>query len=161
MNIQGKNTKLRSLTCRLMIFLCIHVAFAAFTVSAETENQPVGDAKKKPAIIHINAADSFKKEVLEKPGVTVVNFHATWCPACVKFKPVLKEAADKREKGLNFVQIDVDKAMELAAIHKVEYLPTTLVFKEGKEQERIVGAASKKELTRVMKKVCKLKLAAK
>ena len=150
-----KNTVLNKLLCTLLIAVCFCIALAVQPTSAESENKEIDKPKEKPLYLNVETQEAFKKEVLKKPVMSVVYFHAKWCGACKQYGPVFEDVARKKRKDLHFVKIDVDKAKNIAADYKIEYLPTTIIFKDGKEQNRIVGAASEKDLNKAMKKVSK------
>ena len=72
-------------------------------------------------------------------GRTFVEFSATWCGYCQQMKTTLNSLSDKLE-GVNVQIVDVDEEMELAKQYKVRSLPTLILFKDGEEVDRHVGA---------------------
>ena len=91
--------------------------------------------------------ENFKKEVLETEKTILVDFWATWCMPCKRQGVILEEmAAD----GLTVGKIDVDEQPELAAQFRVMSIPTLIIFKGGKEVERLVGLRSKEELEQIL-----------
>lgn len=94
--------------------------------------------------------ENFKKEVLETEKTILVDFWATWCMPCKRQGVILEEmAAD----GLTVGKIDVDEQPELAAQFRVMSIPTLIIFKGGKEVERLVGLRSKEELEQILRQV--------
>jgi len=53
--------------------------------------------------------------------------------------PIIEELADSM-KEVKFVKINIDDNEELKECHNVTNIPCLIVFKEGKEVERIVGS---------------------
>lgn len=77
---------------------------------------------------------------LEKEqGLSVVAFSAAWCPPCKMMGPVY-EAAAASFPSWRFLKADHEAVPEIFQRHGVHSLPTYVVFKEGKEIHRQVGA---------------------
>ena len=72
----------------------------------------------------------------------VVDFWADWCGPCKIMAPVF-ESLSKEMKNVKFAKINVDENNHLASEFGVMGIPTFIVFKDGKEVERVVGAAHK------------------
>jgi thioredoxin 1 len=90
-------------------------------------------------IAHVTDA-TFKTDVLESELPTLVDFTADWCPPCRAIAPVLDALAAETRDNLKIVKVDVDTNAETAAAHGVQGLPTLIVFRQGVEITRIVGA---------------------
>lgn len=71
-----------------------------------------------------------------------VDFYATWCGPCQMMMPIISELAEEAD-GFTVAKIDIDKAPEVAAKHNVMSVPTFIVFKDGKEAARMMGAMPK------------------
>ena len=81
--------------------------------------------------------DSFESDISK--GVTLVDFHANWCGPCRMLAPVLEQVA-KEIKGKAFVgKIDIDNEQKTAAHFQITSVPTMILFKDGKEVNRLVG----------------------
>ena len=89
--------------------------------------------------------DAFAAEVLESGTPVLVDFTAAWCPPCRVMKPVLAELAAERE-DVKVVQLDVDADQRTAAEYGVLSMPTFILFKDGREVQRLVGARPKRRL---------------
>lgn len=74
-------------------------------------------------------------------GVTLVDFSATWCPPCRALEPELEAVAETLEGQAKVFKIDVDTDPMLAQRYGVRGVPTVVVLKDGKEVDRVVGAA--------------------
>jgi thioredoxin 1 len=89
--------------------------------------------------------DAFAAEVLESERPVLVDFTAAWCPPCRVMKPVLAELAAERD-DLRFVQLDVDAEQRTAAEYGVLSMPTFILFRDGREVQRLVGARPRRRL---------------
>jgi thioredoxin 1 len=85
-------------------------------------------------------------------GIVVVDFFADWCMPCLMMAPVIEDLS-KKFKGINFVKVNVDDNSELSKKYKVMSIPTLIIFKEGKEVERINGAIPSEQLEEKLRKL--------
>ena len=72
-------------------------------------------------------------------GVSVVAFSAKWCPPCKVMDPIY-ESASGHFPGMRFLKANQEAVPELFERHGVQAIPTYLVFKDGREVHRQVGA---------------------
>jgi len=89
---------------------------------------------------------NFDAEV-SKSGVPVlVDFWAEWCGPCRLMSPILDEIAPGYQGRLKIGKLNVDENQDAPTKFGVMNIPTMILFKSGKESERIVGAMSKADL---------------
>jgi thioredoxin 1 len=89
--------------------------------------------------------NAFTAQVLESEQPVLVDFTASWCPPCRVMKPVLAELAADRD-DLRVVQLDVDADQRTAAEYGVLSMPTFILFRDGREVQRLVGARPRRRL---------------
>ena len=90
--------------------------------------------------------ETFQSEVIDKGGITVVDFFANWCGPCRKLAPILEEVEAELGEKVNFAKIDTDDNLDSAKEYQVSGLPTLLVFKNGEVVERMVGLMPKSSI---------------
>ena len=88
----------------------------------------------------------FEKEVLQSDKPVLVDFFADWCGPCKMMAPVVEQLAEELEGKAKVGKLNIDENMDIAEQYRVMNIPTFLIFKDGQEKERIVGAVSKNEL---------------
>lgn len=79
-------------------------------------------------------------------GVVLVDFFAEWCPPCKIIAPILDDIAQEMHGKVSFYKVDIDQANDLASESQVTSIPTLVLFKNGKEVNRAVGARDKRAL---------------
>ena len=83
--------------------------------------------------------NNFEAEVLRSGLPVLLDFWAVWCPPCKMLSPVIQEIADEYEGRAKVGKINVDEEPELAAMFRVENIPTVVVMRDGKMAESAVG----------------------
>ena len=79
-------------------------------------------------------------EAFTKKGLVLIDFFADWCMPCIMMAPVLEELSAKFKGEIKFGKIDVDENSALAQKFKILSIPNFILFKDGKIEERFVGA---------------------
>ncbi len=74
---------------------------------------------------------------------TLVDFWAEWCGPCRMIAPALEEIAEDNSGSLVVGKLNVDQNPQSAMNHDVMSIPTLIIFKDGVEKKRLVGARPK------------------
>ena len=88
---------------------------------------------------------NFQSEVLDAGEPVLVDFWAPWCGPCRVVHPILEEMAGERD-DVRIVSLNIDDNQDTAAQFDVLSIPTLILFKDGAEAKRIVGARPKRSL---------------
>ena len=83
--------------------------------------------------------NNFEEEVLKSEIPVLVDFWAPWCMPCKMMIPILNELAESDKHNVNIAKLNVDENPQISAKNNVRNIPTTIIFKDGKEVKRIVG----------------------
>ena len=92
---------------------------------------------------------TFQREVLEASQPVLVEFWASWCPPCQVLKGVINNLK-KSVKNVKIVSVNVDRSPKTAQQYKVKGVPCFMVFSDGEEQHREVGARSEAQIREIL-----------
>ena len=99
---------------------------------------------------------TFESEVLKSDVPVVLDFWAEWCPPCRALAPTFEELAARYEGSVKFVKLNVDENSSVPQRFGIKGIPTLIFFDGGREAERLVGAASKDSLARIIDRYVKV-----
>ena len=89
---------------------------------------------------------TFDEAIAANDKLLLVDFWAEWCGPCKMVAPILEEIADEHAGKIRIAKLNVDDNPEIARRFSVMSIPTLIVFRDGKEEARIIGAKGKGQL---------------
>ncbi|HEX8773986.1 MAG TPA: thioredoxin [Pyrinomonadaceae bacterium] len=103
---------------------------------------------------HVNEVSdsSFEKDVLQSDRPVLVDFWAAWCAPCRMLAPTVEAVAEKFSETARVVKLNVDENPSVSQRYGIKGIPTLILFKGGREEERVVGATSKDAISRMIEK---------
>ena len=90
--------------------------------------------------------DRFEAEILKAEIPVVVDFWAPWCGPCRMMAPVLEATAEKFAGRVKFAKINTDENARTAQAYGIMAIPTLMIFRDGREIDRLVGFIPPAEL---------------
>jgi thioredoxin 2 len=96
---------------------------------------------------------SFASLVEQSPQPVLVDFWAAWCGPCRMIAPVIEQLAAELSGRVKVAKLDVDSNPVTASRFGVQSIPQLLIFKGGREVDRLVGAVPKHEIVRHLQSV--------
>jgi thioredoxin 1 len=86
----------------------------------------------------------------------LIDFYADWCGPCRMVAPVLEELAKEYDGKLNIYKIDTEKERELAALFRVQSIPSLLFVPAEGQPQMAMGALPKDTFKKAFKDVLKV-----
>lgn len=96
----------------------------------------------------VNSSDFGK--ILQSEGMVLADFYSDTCAPCRRMAPVFSELVEESKGSFRGVKVNVSSESDLAARYDVMAVPTFILFKNGEESARIVGAVPKEELAEMV-----------
>src|SRR6185369_13979570 len=94
----------------------------------------------------------FDSLVLQSKIPVLVDFWATWCGPCRLAEPILEELSESYKDKVLVMKLDIDASPVTPSKYNVMSIPTTILFKDGKEVGRQIGFSGKQAFEDLMKK---------
>jgi thioredoxin 1 len=113
--------------------------------------QMKGDTMADKAIVVTDA--NFEEIILKSPLPSLVDFWAAWCGPCRVVSPIVEELAADYQGRLNVAKCNVDENPSTPSKYGIRGIPTLIVFKNGQEVAREVGAVPRAKIEQLIQKV--------
>lgn len=102
------------------------------------------------AVASINQ-NEFDAVVLKSPNPVLLDFWAPWCAPCKMAEPILESLSETYKDKATILKVNVDENNDLAISYSVMSIPTTIMFKGGKEVGRQIGFAGQDAFENLIK----------
>jgi thioredoxin 1 len=96
-------------------------------------------------IVEVTSA-TWDKEILQAPGLVMVDFWAVWCGPCRIIAPTVEDLAKEYAGKVKVGKLNTDENPDVASKYKIMGIPTIIFFKNGEKVDQIVGAVPKPQL---------------
>lgn len=104
---------------------------------------PSSAAKNKPVTV---TDATFERDILQAPGVVLLDCWAPWCGPCRMIGPIMEELASESNGRYRIAKLNVDDNPRVAAQFQIQSIPTMLLFKNGQLVDRLIGAQPKQAI---------------
>ena len=99
---------------------------------------------------------TFKTNVLQSKIPVIVDFWASWCGPCKMLAPIFEQVSKKFEGKVKFAKLSTEDYLDLAQEYEITSIPCMIVFKDGKEVDRIIGMTPAPMLEEKVKEIAKV-----
>jgi thioredoxin 1 len=89
---------------------------------------------------------ALEDELLQSEEPILVDFWAPWCGPCRAMSPAVEAAAQKLVGEAKVYKVNVDENPSVSSRFGVLGIPTLILFKDGRETNRLVGLSSKEQI---------------
>jgi thioredoxin len=105
--------------------------------------QQLSPSSQPPAghsnLISVDDQD-FQSKVLSSQTLVIVDFWASWAGECLRIAPLFERLSDTYQGKMLYAKLDIDANSQTALRYNIQGIPTFVIFKNGQERARMVGA---------------------
>lgn len=106
------------------------------------------------------STENFTKEVINSHVPVLVDFWADWCGPCRIVAPTLEEISKEYGDKIIVGKLHVDENPDTASAYNIRSIPTMILFKDGKEVDKLIGAQPKEAIINFVNERLEWKLTA-
>ena len=96
--------------------------------------------------------ETYEQEVLKTDIPVLIDFSAEWCGPCKMLAPIFDSLSNKYNGNVKFIKLDIDSNRTISSKLGIMGVPTIILFKNGKELERIVGLQPEENFISMLEK---------
>lgn len=100
------------------------------------------ESKTDSTVTHVTTK-TWDSEVLSSNLPVFVDFWAEWCGPCRMVGPAVEQIGKIMADKIKVAKLNVDENQEIAMKYGIQSIPSLVLFKNGKEVSRTIGAAPK------------------
>jgi thioredoxin 1 len=133
----------------LIIAIALVSLFVAYMLYSFRKMKSMGAVPESEKIVTLTDKN-YQNQI--KKGVVMVDFWAEWCMPCKVMGPVLNDLAEDENFKPTVAKLNVDHFQSVSQKFGIRGIPTIILFKDGKEVDRIVGVKPKEFLIKAANK---------